>query len=215
VSVAADTRWRLDFAGGALAVPSEVRPRLSKEDQVAGDFKGATVLPTDFKHGGSYAVGLGYALSDCLEVHGDFQQSLPGYDVENLVIPNPRLRTTFSVPVTKSALDIFSFSVGGRFYLRSSTSTVRPWLGCQIGWYRGTIHLRGPLCGGPESSTPCLTQNLMDQVNDGVGINAGGGVDVAVTRWLSLGLDLRYQNALTVFGGFDYVTTLFDVAVHF
>jgi len=49
----------------------------------------------------------------------------------------------------------------------------------------------------------------------GFGINVGGGVDVAVTRWLSLGLDLRYHNALTVLGGFDFLTTLLDVSLRF
>jgi len=55
----------------------------------------------------------------------------------------------------------------------------------------------------------------VNQVDDGFDVNVGGGVDFAVRRWLSLGVDLRYHNALTVLGGFDFVTALVDVGVHF
>ena len=140
IAAAADARWRLDLAGGALAVPSSVRPGLGKG--FGFSCCEAEASRSHFESGGSYAVGVGYALTERL----------------------------------------------------------------------ARLELRAPLCGGPESS---CTNGDGDEVDDGFGINVGGGVDLAVTRWLSLGLDLRYHNALTVLGGFDFVTTLFDVSFRF
>jgi len=54
----------------------------------------------------------------------------------------------------------------------------------------------------------------VNQVDDGFGMNVGGGLDFTVTRRVSLGLDMRYHNALTVLGGFDFVTALIDVGIH-
>ena len=54
----------------------------------------------------------------------------------------------------------------------------------------------------------------VNQVDDGFGINVGGGLDFTVMRRVSLGLDMRYHNALTVLGGFDFVTALMDVGIH-
>jgi len=210
IAAAADARWRLDLAGGALAVPSSVRPGLGKG--FGFSCCEAEASRSHFESGGSYAVGVGYALTERLELTGHFHQSFPGYEPRTLGVRFATGEPTFRVPVTKADLEILSATVGARFYLLPSTWRARPWLVSQLGWYRATLELRAPLCGGPESS---CTNGDGDEVDDGFGINVGGGVDLAVTRWLSLGLDLRYHNALTVLGGFDFVTTLFDVSFRF
>ena len=76
VAAAADAPWRIDLEGGALAVPSDVRPRLRSAPFVPGP---GEVARTDFDAGGSYALGAGYALTSHIELTGQFQHSLPGY----------------------------------------------------------------------------------------------------------------------------------------
>src|SRR6266446_5221886 len=213
VAGAADKRWRLDLAGGELAIPSAVKPSLRgtvTPSLFESSFRGEQIARSPFKSGPSYAVGIGYQLTDWVEISGHFQHSMPRYDPHTVHIRVDDTGPTFAVPVLKSHLEFFSASIGGRLYLRRPTSTVRPWLVSEVGWYRGTVQLHDLPCGGPSSD--CSFS--VNQVDDGFGVNVGGGVDFAVTRWLSSGLDLRYHNALTVLGGFDFVTALVDVGIH-
>jgi hypothetical protein len=148
VAAAADAHWRLDLEGGALAIASDVKPGLSSP---FGFSCCAEASRSDFESGASYAVGVGYALSDRLEVAGHVHQSFPGYAPRTLGVRFAVGQPTFRVPVTNAGLEILSTTVGARFYLLPSTWRGRPWLAGELGWYRGTLELRTLLCGSPES----------------------------------------------------------------
>jgi hypothetical protein len=110
-----------------------------------------------------------------------------------------------------SELDVFSLTAGGRFHLTPPARRVRPWVVGELGWYHATASVDEPFCGRTTGGAP-LT--YYDGSGDGVGLNAGGGLDLALTDMLSVGLDVRYHHAF-VLGDFRFVTTMATVGVHF
>jgi len=100
-----------------------------------------------------------------------------------------------------NSLDLYSFTAGGRAYLLPP-GRFRPWLVTQIGWYR-------------TDATASFFGGQITQTADSFGINAGAGFDITVTERVSLGLDVRYHNAFQALDGFEAVTTMFNVGLHF
>jgi opacity protein-like surface antigen len=103
--------------------------------------------------------------------------------------------------VLGTSLDLYSFTAGGRVYLLPP-GRFRPWLVSQIGWYR--TNATASFFGGDVTRT-----------DDSFGLNAGAGFDITVTDRVSLGLDVRYHNAFQALDGFQAVTTMFNVGLHF
>jgi len=164
--------------------------------EVRVDFEGGAIVPTsdvslndgttlDLGAGGSWAIGAGYLFGDHFELGGQFQQGFSGFDIG----------------VAENSLNVISLTGGGRFYPLPK-GRVRPWLVTQIGWYRARGEIG--IIGIGTSDT-----------EDTFGLNTGGGLDVHITDLVSLGVDVRYHNAFNALGGLQFVTTMFNVALHF
>ena len=100
-----------------------------------------------------------------------------------------------------NSLDTYSFTGGGRVFLMPP-GRVRPWLTTQIGWYRANASASG---FGTE----------VPRTDNSFGLNTGGGLDVKVNDRVSLGLDVRYNNAFQALDGLQFVTSMFNVGLHF
>jgi hypothetical protein len=100
-----------------------------------------------------------------------------------------------------TSLDVFSFTAGGRAYLLPP-QRFRPWLATEIGWYRADAGAN-------------LIFSSVNESEDSFGLNAGAGFDVALNQRVSLGLDVRYHNAFDALGGVQFVTSMFNVGIHF
>jgi hypothetical protein len=101
------------------------------------------------------------------------------------------------------SVDVDSVTAGGRVYLMPA-GRIRPWVTSEIGWY----HADGEVAG--------IFGRDIEQSDDSFGLNAGGGLDVFVNRRVSLGVDVRYHDAFDTFNnGLQFVTTMFNVGVHF
>jgi opacity protein-like surface antigen len=96
-----------------------------------------------------------------------------------------------------------SLTGGGRVDLLPP-HRVRPWIGTEIGWY----HARADF-------NDLFGSNDIEESDDSFGLNAGGGLDVAVSRVVSLGVDVRYHNAFTAFDRLELLTAMLKVGVHF
>jgi opacity protein-like surface antigen len=147
-------------------------------------------VDADLGAGLSLVVGGGYELGDWVELTAQFQTA-----------------GTTELFAEDSA-GLLSFTPGARVFFLPRERRIRPWIGSQIGWYR----VRG------EFNDEFLFDDPDDDVSrtdDSFGINAGGGFDVRVTRRVSLGLDIRYHNAFDALDGFEFVTTNFNVGIHF
>jgi hypothetical protein len=145
-----------------------------------------TEVSTDFNVGGSVAVGGGYSLNDYVELGGQFQSSISGIDIG----------------IASDTFNVSSLTFGPRLYALPSTYRVRPWVVGQIGWYRAHGEV-GAFGAG------------INQTDNGFGANVGGGMDVAVSQHVSLGVDARYHHPVDVFDGLQFVTTMFNVGLHF
>lgn len=152
--------------------------------------KGDDPNRVDKSSGVSFALGGGHGLSDWVDLMGNFQGSFAG--------------------LSGDSLDLYSLTGGGRVFL-TPPGWLRPWLASGIGWYRvaasASIPNEGSFLFGPSRSTT-------NETDDSFGLNVGGGFDVFVHPKVSLGIDARYHNAPSAFGGFDFVTALFNVGVH-
>jgi opacity protein-like surface antigen len=174
----------------SLSRPATARWRLDTEGGAmirasSIGFSGRTV---DADTAGSFAFGGGYSLNDYVELGGQFQQSI-------------------SVQIFDDSFDVSTVTAGARVYLLPQ-GRVRPWLVGQIGWYRVDASLVNCVffCNGNEHD---------DRVDNSFGLNVGGGLDVAVSKLISLGVDVRYHDAVSAFGGTGFVTSMFDVGFHF
>ncbi len=200
-----DRPMRNGVAGGViglvilllLSTPAEGRWRIDVEggaivpgaSVTLGDDDGGDVdtdVSTDFNAGGSFAVGGGYSLNDYVEVGGQFQGSLSGLDLG----------------FASDTLEVYSLTGGPRVYALPATYRFRPWVVGQIGWYRA-------------SAEASFFGAEVHKTEDGFGGNVGGGFDVAIVDRVSLGIDVRYHRPVDVFDGFDFVTTMFNVGLHF
>jgi hypothetical protein len=161
--------------------------------------------------GGSYAVGTYYAVTDHFELGGQFAQSL-SRDVEHLANSNG---STTKEP----ALDIFSLTFGARVHALSPDHRLRPWLIGEAGWYRASAEVDEiPTRGSCIPHCPIFSffgLHHSGGPDDGFGFNVGAGFDVAVTRWLSIGPDVRYHRAVNVLGNLEFITTTANAALHF
>lgn len=171
----AQARWRLDVQGGAFVPAGDAR---------FGE--GTTTVDVSTDVGGSFGVGGSYGVGDWLDLGGHYQRSFSGLDLG----------------VISNSLKVGSLTAGARAYL-APPGRFRPWLACEIGWYRARADFDVPFGVTVEST------------EDSFGVNAGGGADFAVTDLVSLGVDVRYHNAVDAFGGLGFVTTMFNVGFHF
>lgn len=154
----------------------------------AGDFdaKGrGDKIALDFDVGPGFAVGGAYAPLRWLEVAAHMHYGYANND-------------TFLA----DSVEVFSFTAGGRVF-PFPWERVRPFGTFELGWYRAQVD------GGLFSSV------RDDQTDDSFGINVGGGADFMINRRVSLGADVRYHNAVDAFEGIDFVTTMFNVGIHF
>jgi opacity protein-like surface antigen len=142
-------------------------------------------VSVDFDVGPGFAVGGGYAPLRWFEIAAHVHY---GYaDTDTFLSDN---------------VEVFSFTAGGRVF-PFPWERVRPFGIFELGWYRAEVD------GGIFSSIRA------DQTDDSFGINIGGGADFMINRRVSLGADVRYHNAFDAFEGFDFVTTMFNVGIHF
>jgi opacity protein-like surface antigen len=145
----------------------------------------------DVDTAGSYAVGAAWVLDDKLELGGRWQQS---FFVDDFLF-------------TDESLSLSSATVGARYHLFDRERLVRPFVAGQVGvaFADASTDTEG-LFSDPELEA-------VSTDDTGFGMNAGGGVDFQLTRWLSVGADVRYNYA----AGLDdvhYMTTMFNVGIH-
>lgn len=100
------------------------------------------------------------------------------------------------------SLAVYSFTSGGRVFLLPP-QRVRPWVAAEIGWCRG------------DAEVDTIFAGSFNQIDDTFGLNAGAGCDVAINQRVSLGVDIRYHNAFDAFDGLQFLTTMFNVGIHF
>jgi len=212
VASAADAQWRIDLSGGALVMPWAVdlqHAEILNDPAInVRDFS----TTARFETGGTYAVGARYAITEHLELGGQFEQSL-SRDADRL--PNSRGSVT-----RNAALDIFSVTFGTRIHLLSSDHRFRPWLIAEGGWYRANAQIDEvavPVAGECFTHCPFGFPGFHHSggPDDGFGFNVGTGFDFALTPWLSIGPDVRYHHAVNVLGNLDFVTTSATVGFHF
>jgi opacity protein-like surface antigen len=147
-------------------------------------------------------IELGDSVKTDLDVGGSL--AIGGaYGLGDYVDLTGRVQSNFAGFDVAVASDIFyavSLTAGGRVYLLPP-KRVRPWLGAELGWYRA----RGEV-GFFHS---------VERTDDSFGFNAGGGVDFALSRRVSLGIEARYNSAPAALGGLQFVTTMIKVGIHF
>jgi opacity protein-like surface antigen len=196
-------RWRVELGGGAIVPLSNIHT-----EDISFARLGVNDSPDS---GGTYSLGVGYSPLDYLEALVRFQHYMPSYNPTryNCVIHGAPCQGY----VNSASLRVFSLSAGVRVRPLPPTARVRPWVGADVGWYRGDVSMQiGSLDHhvGVVGASPPRTQ-----IDDGVGGSVGGGVDVRVIEHLSVGVDVRYHNAPNVLGGFAFVTTLATLSVLF
>jgi hypothetical protein len=211
---AQEARWRFDVQAGGffplsdvdfrvreLIVPTENFKRYGSEFDKAATGR--------FDPGGTFAIGAGYKLNDYVELGAQFQEAFTEHVSSGTFGYLDGRRFPLNLPAD-SHFDVYDVTAGCRLYAGPPWHRVRPWLVAQMGWYRanGRVtescyhHYAG--CG-----------RYLDRDSDsGFGVNVGGGFDVYLARHVSLGLDVRYHNAIDVLGGFDFVTTMAGLTLH-
>lgn len=177
----AEAQWHLDIQAGAFSPLNDVSFQ-----------EGRANVDIDLDTGGAFAVAGGYALDRWV----DFQA---------------QMQTATHFDTYDENVNVFSFTVGGRFFPLPMTSRVRPWLGGQIGWYRVDAHLDDFY----YFDSYYYDDDDIDEHDDSFGLNAGGGLDIQINPRVSLGLDVRYHNAFDAFQGVEFVTTMFNVSIWF
>jgi hypothetical protein len=174
----ANAQWHLDIQAGAFSPISDV------EFEVDG-FEEDIDLDT----GGAFTIGGGYALERWIDFTAQFQ-------------------TATYFDLYDDAADVYSFTVGGRFFPLPMNMPVRPWLGAQIGWYHVEAYT-------DEFDFFDDDDDDEHEGDDSFGVNAGAGLDFPINHRVSLGVDVRYHNAFDAFQGFEYVATMFNVSIWF
>jgi len=125
-----------------------------------------------------------------------------GYGIGDWFEPTAHFQGNFAglaVPFGEE-LQVYSLTGGGRVYL-TEPQMVRPWLTSEIGWYHANFNETGLFSSSNSTA-------------NSFGLNAGAGVDVAVSPTVSLGVDARYNNAFNAFKGIQFVTTMLNVGIH-
>ncbi len=115
-------QWRVDISAGAFVAPSRVQfseqhlgPLCCTWDSVSAQFD----------TGGSYALGVGYVLTDHVELVGQFQRSL-SRDAHGLRLGTHGDLVEPVSPLGSSDLDVFALTGGGRFHLLPPGRRLRP-----------------------------------------------------------------------------------------
>jgi opacity protein-like surface antigen len=124
-----------------------------------------------------------------------------GYGLGDWVDLTGRFQGGFTGELFGDSLDTLTLTAGPRVFL-TGPQRVRPWLASEIGWY----HV------GASTSDGFLSTDGSSQ--DSFGLNVGGGFDVSVHRNVSVGVDVRYQNAFNAFDGIQFVTAMLNVGIH-
>ncbi len=137
--------------------------------------------------GGAFVVGGAYGLGDWVELTAQLQAATNFDSYDNTV-------------------GVVSFTPGARVFLLPKDRRVRPWLGGQVGWYHLDGNFDYEVFGGDYEA---------EESDDSFGLNVGGGVDFRINHRVSLGLDVRYHNAFDALDGFQFLTTCFNVGIHF
>lgn len=176
-AVHAQGRWHVDLQAGAFIPTCDIEFR---DDGIPYEI--------DPEVGGAFSAGGGYALDRWVDFTAQF---LTG--------------THFDV--YDEAVNVYSFTVGGRFFPLPMSERVRPWVGTQIGWYR--------VDGYADEFDPFDDDDSIHEGDDSFGLNAGGGLDIVVNHRVSLGVDVRYHNAFDAFQGYQFVSTMFNVSIWF
>lgn len=152
--------------------------------------EGNTEIDAGLGTGAAFAVGGAYGLADWVDLTAQFQvaSTLGLFDDHNV--------------------DVFSITPGARVFVLPATYRFRPWLGGQIGWY---------LVDGQFHNAFLFDEDAddVDKSENSFGLNVGGGFDFAINHRVSLGIDVRYHNAFDALGGFQFVTTMVNVGIHF
>jgi len=205
----ANAQWRVDVSGGALVDPSPVHLPVQRP-------AGARAI-ADFDDGGSYALGAAYAIGNHFELGGQFQHAL-SRQAHRLRLPGGPFSTTTAT--ANPALDVFSVTVGGRVHLLPPERRVRPWLVGQLGWYRATAEVDERT--GPPSLSGCVPHCPLAGLrlhhsgsDDGLGVNVGGGVDVALNQLISVGIDVRWHRLFNLLDHLSFLTTMASLSFHF
>lgn len=175
----ASAQWHVDIQAGAFIPISDIEFR---DNGFAYDL--------DVDAGGAFTIGGGYALDQWVDFAAQFQ-------------------TATNFDVYDAGVNVYSFTVGGRFFPLPMTTRVRPWLGAQIGWYHVDAY---------TDDFDFFDDDFDDDEHDGddsFGLNVGGGIDFPINHRVSLGFDVRYHNAFDAFQGFEYVATMFNVSIWF
>src|SRR5262245_32681331 len=174
-----------------LNAPAEGRWRIDAEGGASVPITNVDIGEEQFRPnaGPSFTIGGGYAPTKYLELGAQFQNSFA-------------VDSWFG----DESVDVYSFTAGPRVYLLPD-GPVQPWLIGQIGWYRAS--------GSVDDCFIYCDSEHQSREDDTFGLNVGGGVDMPVTDLVSLGVDVRYNNAFDALGGLQFVTTMFNVGFHF
>jgi opacity protein-like surface antigen len=132
-----------------------------------------------------------------------------GYELGDWIELTTQLQTAGTADIfDEDSAGVISFTPGARFFFLPRGNLFRPWLGVGLGWYHvGADFNRDFIFNSRDDD--------VDRSDDSFGINVGGGVDWRITQRVSLGLDIRYHNAFDALNGFEFVTTNFNVGIHF
>ncbi len=140
-------------------------------------------VQSDLDLGGSFALGAGYSIHEYVDLTGRFQGNFAGVDIG----------------IASDTFYALSLTGGARLY-PLPPSRIRPWLGGEVGWYRA------------EAEVGVFDDNIK-LADDSFGINAGGGIDFAVSERLVLGIAARYHNAFDALGGLEFVSTTVRIGI--
>jgi opacity protein-like surface antigen len=206
VEVAA-AQWRADVSGGAFLAASTT----TLTDRHLGRLCCGTAgdaADVNFGAGAVWALGLGYAVSDHVEIVGRFQHALSRY-----VASADLLTYGYRLPIdtVNSSLDVFSVTAGGRFHLLPPGQQFRPWVVTEAGWYHANGEVNEPFCGRSSCGPPFV---MDEKTEHGVGFNVGAGFDLAVTDTVSVGLEARYHRVF-VLGDFGFLAPMANLGFHF
>ena len=132
-----------------------------------------------------------------------------GFELGDWIELTAQLQTAGTADIfDENSAGVISFTPGARFFVLPRGSLFRPWLGGGLGWYRVSGDFNRDFLFN-------FRDDDVSRTDDSFGINVGGGVDWRITHRVSLGLDIRYHNAFDALNGFEFVTTNFNVGIHF
>lgn len=190
----------LSFMLVALACDAHAQLELSAEGGAvvhAGSIEiGGALPPVDVGVGPTYAIGLGWALTENVAVQLRWQQIFAELEIDD---PRP----------SDATLDVSGLTVGARYEFLAAERRLRPWIDVGVGWYQGVGE------GRIEDAAVAASGRVVDlrvhQDGDAVGVTVAGGASIHLIGRVSALVSIRYHYASKV----DALTPLAGLRVRF